>query len=107
MWDHVVFVAYDGVLALQTALVEKPDLLLLDLRLPRMDGFEVARHIRAEPVLQGMVIWAVTGLARETDRLLSARAGCAAHFLKPVDPVELRALLSTLARPDGPTLSLV
>jgi CheY-like chemotaxis protein len=101
LWGHATAVAYDGPAALQSALAQTPDLLLLDLRLAGMDGLEVARRVRAEAALAGVVIWAVTGMTQGDAWRQATEAGCDRFLLKPVDPDEMRGLLSALGRPPG------
>ena len=97
-WGHHVLTAYDGQSALETALVTRPDVTLLDIGLPIMDGYEVARRIRRAPGLSQCVMVAVTGYGQDADRERSQEVGLAAHLLKPIDPEVLRELLTTLTR---------
>jgi CheY-like chemotaxis protein len=69
---------------------------LLDIGLPKMNGYDVARRIRQHPWGQGMVLIALTGWGQETDRRRSTEAGFDHHLVKPVDPAELIRLLSAL-----------
>jgi CheY-like chemotaxis protein len=66
----------------------------LDIGLPRLDGFEVARRLRQEPALTRARIVAISGYGRDEDRRRSRDAGIDLHLTKPVDPMELRALLA-------------
>jgi CheY-like chemotaxis protein len=70
---------------------------LLDIGLPGMDGYEVARRIRAEPALRETLLVALTGYGQEEDRRRSREAGFNAHLVKPVD---LDALYTVLAHPE-------
>ena len=65
---------------------KKPDLILLDIQLPDMDGYTVASKLRADPVSAGIPIIAVTSYAMPGDREKSLAAGCNAHIEKPIDP---------------------
>jgi CheY-like chemotaxis protein len=93
LWGYRTSVAYDGPTALDLYRKYRPRLLLLDLGLPGVDGFEVARRIRSEFAGDGTVIIAVTGYGREQDRQRCTEAGMDHFLLKPVDFVELRGLL--------------
>ena len=93
LWGYGVCVAYDGHAALDLYRQHRPRLLLLDLGLPGVDGFEVARRIRTEFAGDRAVIVAVTGYGREQDRQRCTEAGMDHFLLKPVDYVELRGLL--------------
>jgi two-component system, chemotaxis family, CheB/CheR fusion protein len=94
-WGHNPLVAYDASTALETALRERPDVVLLDLDLPGgMDGWDLARRLRTEPSLRGIVLIAVSGYGSEADRRKSQDAGIDEHLLKPFDPEVLRRLLA-------------
>lgn len=94
LFGHVVEVAFDGEQALVLAPEVKPDLVLLDLGMPRMDGHEVARRMRAAPWGSTMKIVALSGFGDGTDRARSLEAGCDDHLVKPVSPVTLEAVLA-------------
>lgn len=79
------------------ALEFRPHVCLLDIGLPGMDGYELARRIRATPALSGATLIAVTGYGDEQARQQAAAAGFDHHFVKPIDPAQLVALLATLA----------
>jgi CheY-like chemotaxis protein len=89
---------HDGATALLAAEAYHPDLVLLDIGLPGMNGYEVARAIRARPVLQGAVLVALTGYGGEDDRRRSREAGFDHHLVKPVGLDALRGLLASVAR---------
>ncbi len=91
---HQVLVNYDGEGALQAAATFRPDLVLLDIGLPGMNGREVCRRIREQPGGGEMVLVAVTGWGQEDDRRRSLDAGFDDHFVKPVNPADLERLLS-------------
>jgi CheY-like chemotaxis protein/two-component sensor histidine kinase len=91
---HDVRVAYDGPAALAAAGAFGPDLVLLDLGMPGMDGYEVARRLRGMPAFAGRVIAALTGWGQEADRRRTREAGFDHHLVKPVDPAELETLLA-------------
>ncbi len=85
--------ALDGPSGLETVSSFAPDAILLDLGLPGLDGYEVARRIRSQPDGARVLIVAVTGYGEERDRERSAQAGFDAHLVKPVDPDQLLAVL--------------
>jgi CheY-like chemotaxis protein len=89
---HTVHLAFDGEQALQLAEALRPDVVLLDLGMPRLNGYEVCRRIRAEPWGAAMVLVAQTGWGRDDDRRRSREAGFDHHLTKPVDPAALQAL---------------
>jgi signal transduction histidine kinase/ActR/RegA family two-component response regulator len=95
MLGYEVAGAADGREALDVARRFRPQIVLLDLGLPVMDGFEVARALRADPSLKDVFIAALTGWGAEGDRRRTAQAGFDAHLTKPV---ELAALEATLSR---------
>jgi signal transduction histidine kinase/ActR/RegA family two-component response regulator len=90
---HEIELGYDGVTALSKAESFRPDVLLLDIGLPRMDGHEVARRLREQPWGKGVLLVALTGYGQEDDRRRSQEAGFNAHLIKPIDLDALRALL--------------
>jgi two-component system CheB/CheR fusion protein len=90
---HEVQVARDGPEAIAAALRWQPGVILLDLGLPGMDGYEVARRLRQEPACEKTVLIAVTGHGQSEDRQRSRTAGIDHHLLKPVDWDVLRSLL--------------
>lgn len=71
----------------------RPDMILLDIGLPKLNGYEVARHIRDEPWGKRMVLIALTGWGQEQDRSRSREAGFDGHLVKPVDVASLQKLL--------------
>jgi PAS domain S-box-containing protein len=88
-----VYTAFDGATALEIARQHHPDVVLLDIGLPGIDGYEVARRCREEPELARMTLVAMTGYGQDSDRRRSQEAGFNAHLVKPVDREELRLLL--------------
>jgi PAS domain S-box-containing protein len=95
IWGHEVRIAYEGTGALDQARAETPDIVLLDIGLPGMDGYEVARALRAQPGLERIRLIALTGYGQDADRHRSSQAGFDHHFVKPVDIQALRLLLAT------------
>ncbi len=93
MSGHSVQVAHDGASAIELAETARPDVVVLDLGMPRMSGFEVARWLRRQPWGADVRLIAVTGWGQEEDRRRSREAGFDRHLTKPVDPDELLAEL--------------
>jgi CheY-like chemotaxis protein/two-component sensor histidine kinase len=91
---HEVRTAHDGATALQDAGAFQPEVVLLDLGLPRMDGYEVARRLRAQVGLRKALLVALTGYGQEEDRRRAEEAGFDAHLTKPADPTALQRLLA-------------
>ncbi len=89
-----VHTAHDGQTALKLARQLQPDIVLLDIGLPVMDGYEVARRCRIEPGLERVTLVAMTGYGKEEDRQRSQQAGFDAHLVKPVNVEDLRVLLN-------------
>jgi CheY-like chemotaxis protein len=89
---HEVRLAYDGLSALEEAHAFRPELIFLDLDLPKMDGYEVAR--RLQPSMKGVTLVAMTGYGQEEDRQRTQEAGFDLHLVKPVDYDRLEELLS-------------
>jgi len=97
LWGHEVRVAYDGVAALRLAEAEAPDVILSDLGLPGMDGYELARQLRTRPGFGRVVLVALSGYGRDEDRRLSAEAGFDHHLVKPPDLDVLLQLMGNVA----------
>ncbi len=95
---HETAVARDGVEAVTAALSSLPDVVLLDIGLPRMSGYEAARRIRMSPLGGGILLIAITGWGQDADRVLSRAAGFDHHLVKPVDIAVLSSLLERSAR---------
>jgi PAS domain S-box-containing protein len=98
---HIIEVAHDGPSALRIVEAFAPDLALLDIGLPAMDGYELARRLRAMPALADVRLVAVTGYGQSQDREASARAGFHEHVVKPVTLAALEQVLSR-TRPNPP-----
>ncbi|HVY25216.1 MAG TPA: response regulator [Polyangiaceae bacterium] len=94
---HQVAIAHDGETALSVAAEQAPRIALLDLRLPRMDGFELATKLK-QAHGSNLVLVAMTGLSRAEERARASLAGFEHYFVKPVDLQELEQLLSSLVR---------
>ena len=94
---HEARTAYDGPQALAAALEQRPDLVLLDIGMPGMSGYEVARRLRAHPDTRRTLLVAMTGWGQEDDRRRSREAGFDQHLVKPLEPRALEGLLARLA----------
>jgi len=92
-WGHETGLVRAGSAALEKALAFRPDIALIDIGLPQMDGFAVAECLRDSPELAGIRLVAMSGYADEDDRSHAVKAGFNAFLLKPVDPSFLRQLL--------------
>jgi CheY-like chemotaxis protein len=91
---HDARTAHDGEAGVAAAEAFRPHLVLMDLGMPRLNGYDAARRIRAEPWGGGMVLVALTGWGQEDDRRRTAEAGFDRHLVKPVDPAALAGLLA-------------
>jgi len=96
-----VVVALDGSSGAAAAAAEQPDLILMDISLPDMDGCEVTRLVRAQPATASIPIIALTAHAMETDRLRALDAGCQDYDTKPVDLARLLAKIDALLPRNG------
>ena len=92
-FGHDVATAHDGRSALEIATAHRPEVVLLDISMPEMDGFEVARRLREEVGLQDAILVALTGYGEDRHRRLSRDAGFHHHVTKPVDAFKLEELL--------------
>ena len=89
--------AYDGLEAVKVAEEIRPDLILLDIGMPNLNGYDTCRRIREQPWGKEMVIVALTGLGHDDDRLKSRQSGFDMHLVKPVDPELLLTVLAASA----------
>jgi signal transduction histidine kinase len=96
---HEVFSAPNGAIALETAVRHLPEIALLDIGMPLLDGYEVARRIRAQEWGKAVTLVALTGWGQESDRRRSQEAGFDTHLVKPLDLDQLTALLAQLPAP--------
>lgn len=94
---HQVMVAHGSRLALERAVTEVPDVFLLDIGLPEMDGNELAQRLRSSPRTAGSLIIAVTGYGQENDRNRTREAGFDHHLVKPVDAGKLTSILAAIS----------
>ena len=101
---HSVRVFAEGLPALQEARTNPPDVMLVDIGLPDIDGFELARRVREDPSLRHAVLVALTGFSCEDDRREASAAGFDHHLVKPVEPAAIERLVAGLdARRRGET----
>ena len=100
MFGHDVRTAFDGLEALEKAEEFRPDIIVLDVGMPKLDGYETARRIRQKVWGQDVVLIAVTGWGNEKDKTLSAEAGFDVHLVKPVDADTILKSLNTINRSD-------
>ena len=87
-------VAYDAFNALEKVAQFKPQVMLLDIGMPGMDGYELTRRLRSMPELGKPRLIAVTGMAQDSDRTRAIQAGFDEHFVKPLDLARLEFILS-------------
>jgi signal transduction histidine kinase/CheY-like chemotaxis protein len=99
LWGHEVDVVHDGLTAIDAAREMRPEVVLLDIGLPGLDGYQVARKLREDVGLDGTMLVAMTGYGQPEDRRRSREAGIHHHFVKPVEPFVLRTLLANLGAP--------
>ena len=95
-WQHQVLVARDGAEGLALARGQRPDLIVCDIQMAGMDGYEVARRLRADPVLGRVPLVAVTAYAMVGDNERALAAGFDMHVPKPIDPAGFMAALQPL-----------
>ncbi len=95
IWGHDVRTAQDGPATLDVAAEYRPDVVLLDIGLPGMSGYEVAPRLREIPGLAKIVLVAVTGYGQESDRRRTREAGFDRHLVKPVEPSHLQEILAS------------
>jgi CheY-like chemotaxis protein len=92
---HNVQVAHEGPVALEAALDFRPDVAILDIGLPGLDGFELAKRIRQQPALQKAVLVAITGYGTELDRQHSQEAGFDHYLVKPTKFENVQEILAS------------
>ena len=97
-WGHRTVNAHDGASGLALVAAEAPHAVLMDLGMPRIDGFEMARRIRELPGGKNVRLIAMSGWGQPADRERALAAGIDEHLVKPVDPTRLRELLNRIAK---------
>ncbi len=95
---HEVFSANDGLTAVQVASENSPDVVLLDIGLPGLNGYEVAKRIRLQPGGKDVILVALTGYGQDTDRALSAQSGFNHHLVKPARLEQVSEILATASK---------
>lgn len=98
LMGHHVMTAHDGVEAVQAAATFRPDLALLDIGMPKMNGYDAARHIREQSWSKNMVLISLTGWGQEEDKRRAIEAGFHYHLTKPVEPDALEKLLEAITQ---------
>jgi two-component system, OmpR family, phosphate regulon response regulator PhoB len=94
--DFELLHAVDGEEALEMARQQRPELVLLDVNMPKLDGFEVCRRLKSEPETAAIKVVMLTALGAETDRARGREAGADDYFIKPFSPVQLLNKVYTL-----------
>ena len=94
--NYTLLKATDGEEALDMAMRERPDLILMDIRLPKMNGFEVTQKLRGNPVFSHTPIIAITAHAMRGDRERVIESGCDTYVTKPIDTRELPAVIAEM-----------
>jgi PAS domain S-box-containing protein len=97
LMGHEVRTAHDGQAGFEAAVAFRPDVILMDIGMPRLNGYDACRHIREEPWGKDAVIVALTGWGQEEDRRKSQEAGFDRHLVKPVEPAAFDELLAEIA----------
>lgn len=92
---HNADFAINGYAALEAAAIMRPDFVFLDLGLPGIDGFDVCRRMKNNPLLKSVRVIAITGYNSEEHQARSKAAGCELHLAKPVDPAVLESVLAS------------
>lgn len=103
---HAPRIAYDGVEAIEAAEAFRPDVIFLDIGMPRLNGYDAARRIREQPWGKKILLVALTGWGQEADKCRSREAGFDFHLIKPVDPAVLNTLLAELGSAEGKPIDL-
>jgi CheY-like chemotaxis protein/anti-sigma regulatory factor (Ser/Thr protein kinase) len=101
LMGHEVESAPDGFSALETAAAFRPDLVLLDIGMPKLNGYDVCRRMRREPWGAGVLIVAVTGWGQDADKRRAREAGFDLHLTKPMDPAAVAVLLESAPAGSG------
>jgi CheY-like chemotaxis protein len=102
---HAVEIAHDGLAAVELAGRFHPEVAILDIGMPHMDGYETARRIRGITALQDCLLVALTGWGQDDDKRRARAAGFDAHLTKPVDPEEFLMVVAKLRNDRGRQLS--
>jgi PAS domain S-box-containing protein len=103
IWGYEVRTSHDGISAIELARTQAPDAVLMDIGLPGLNGYEVAKRLRQDPNCGASMLIAISGYGQEEDRRLSKEAGFDHHFVKPVDYSSLKIVLSSLVQKASPS----
>ena len=98
LWGYDCRVAYDGAAGLRAACDYQPDCLLLDIAMPGLDGYTLARTVRAQPGLERAKLIALTAFSDEAYVQCSRKAGFDLHLVKPTDPLEIKRQMDMLSK---------
>ena len=96
LWGHDVNVSHDGPSAIEAAATYRPEVVFLDIGLPGMDGYEVARRLREQQDGRALTLIALTGMGRDEDRRRALEAGFDRHVTKPVTPETLQSIVGAV-----------
>ena len=99
---HHVRVVHDGAVALEAARANPPDIMLIDIGLPGMNGYQIAEAVRSDPSLKHLVLVALTGYGQPEDKARAIGAGFDYHLVKPVDLDALDELVTRLGSAERP-----
>jgi len=97
LMGNVITTAHDGLEAIEAAERHRPEIILMDIGMPKLNGYDAVRRIRDQPWGRTMIIVALTGWGQEGDQNRSRAAGCDGHLVKPVEVADLAKLLAKLA----------
>jgi two-component system cell cycle response regulator DivK len=97
-----VIIAVDGVAGVASAKAEKPDLVLMDMNMPELDGWEATRQIKADPALTEIPVIALTAHAMQGDRERAIAAGCTDYHTKPIEFPKLLAQIESILQSRDP-----
>jgi CheY-like chemotaxis protein len=101
--DYEILTAADGASGIEVAARHRPDLILMDLSLPGVDGWEATRHLKARPETEHIPVIALTAHAMQGDEERARACGCDDYLTKPIDEDQLFAKLARLLGSDGPS----
>lgn len=102
MYDHQVMTANSGIEGLQLARRHPPDLFILDIMMPGVDGYQVCRQIRGDPLLEDSPVLFLTAKAKDEDKIEGFRAGADDYLVKPFNMQELELRVKAILRRSGP-----